>query len=159
MMEYMKLLMDFIGIELVENVKILKERYGKPVRIVETGYYNDRQLEANQWLCNFLSQLIDAGAAGLYYWEPELTEDHHLGAWTPRTRRPSIALDAVKGVRHTEGSYDAIRELDTDMANGFSYTEYYTPNGVRIAHPQHGINIVRKREGNSIRTFKIYQPQ
>ena len=143
--------------KVVENVKVLKERYGKPVLIVETGYYNDRQLEANQWLCSFLSQLIDAGAAGLYYWEPELTEDHHLGAWNPRTRRPSIALDAFSGLRHTEGTNDGIHDLDAGMADGSNYTEYFTPNGVRIAHPQRGINIVRKKEGNNIRTFKIYQ--
>ena len=142
---------------MVENVKVLKERYGKPVLIVETGYYNDRQLEANQWLCSFLSQLIDAGAAGLYYWEPELTEDHHLGAWNPRTRRPSIALDAFSGLRHTEGTDEGIHDLDAGMADGSNYTEYFTPNGVRIAHPQRGINIVRKKEGNNIRTFKIYQ--
>ena len=25
-----------------------------------TGYYNDRALEANQWLCNFLQLLMEA---------------------------------------------------------------------------------------------------
>lgn len=145
--------------QVVENVKILKERYGKPVLIVETGYYNDRQLEANQWLCSFLTQLIDAGAAGLYYWEPELTEDHHLGAWNPRTRKPSIALDAFLGLRHTEGTDDAIHNFETGLGNSSTHIEYYTPNGIRIAQPQRGINIVRQRDGNHIHTYKIYQSQ
>ena len=145
--------------KVVENVKTLKERYGKPVLIVETGYYNDRQLEANQWLCDLLTQLIDSGAAGLYYWEPELTEDYHLGAWNPRTRKPSIALDAFLGLRHREGTDDAIHAIEADKANGTSHTEYYTPNGIRIAQPQRGINIVRKQEGNNIRTYKIYQAE
>ena len=145
--------------QVVENVKMLKERYDKPVLIVETGYYNDRQLEANQWLCNFLSQLIDAGAAGLYYWEPELTEDHHLGAWNPRTRRPSIALDAFLGLRHTERTDDAIRDLETGLTNSSTHIVYYTPDGIRIAQPQRGINIVRQRDGNNIHTYKVYQSQ
>jgi len=145
--------------QVVENVKVLKERYGKPVLIVETGYYNDRQLEANQWLCSFLTQLIDAGAAGLYYWEPELTEDHHLGAWNPRTRKPSIALDAFLGLRHTEGTDDAIHDVETGTANNSTRIEYYTPDGIRIAQPQRGINIVRQRDGNNIHTYKVYQSQ
>ena len=142
--------------KVIENVKVLKERYGKPVLIVETGYYNDRELEANQWLCDLLTKLIDAGAAGLYYWEPELTEDFHLGAWNPRTRRPSIALDAFMGLRHHEGTYDAIHELQTENAEGTIHTEYFTPDGIRISQPQRGITIVRQHVGNHVQTYKMY---
>ena len=142
--------------KVIENVKVLKERYGKPVLIVETGYYNDRELEANQWLCDLLTKLIDAGAAGLYYWEPELTEDFHLGAWNPRTRRPSITLDAFMGIRHHEGTYDAIHELQTENAEGTIHTEYFTPDGIRISQPQRGITIVRQHVGNHVQTYKMY---
>lgn len=142
--------------KVIENVKVLKERYGKPVLIVETGYYNDRELEANQWLCDLLTKLIDAGASGLYYWEPELTEDFHLGAWNPRTRRPSIALDAFMGLRHHEGTYDAIHELQTENAEGTIHTEYFTPDGIRISQPQRGITIVRQHVGNHVQTYKMY---
>ena len=141
--------------KVVDNVKMLKERYGKPVLIVETGYYNDREVEANQWMCDFLSELINAGAAGLYYWEPEFTEDYHLGAWNPRTRKPSLVLDAFLGLRHREGTYDAIRDLHLGTADRSVRTEYYTPSGIRIAQPQPGLNIVRKIEGNNVRTYKI----
>lgn len=142
--------------KVIENVKVLKERYGKPVLIVETGYYNDRELEANQWLCDLLTKLIDAGAAGLYYWEPELTEDFHLGAWNPRTRRPSIALDAFMGIRHHEGTYDAIHELQSENAEDTIHTEYFTPDGIRISQPQRGITIVRQHVGNHVQTYKMY---
>jgi arabinogalactan endo-1,4-beta-galactosidase len=142
--------------KVIENVKVLKERYGKPVLIVETGYYNDRELEANQWLCDLLTKLIDAGAAGLYYWEPELTEDFHLGAWNPRTRRPSIALDAFMGLRHHEGTYDAIHELQSGTEEATTHTEYFTPDGIRISQPQRGITIVRQHVGNHVQTYKMY---
>ena len=142
--------------KVIENVKVLKERYGKPVLIVETGYYNDRELEANQWLCDLLTKLIDAGAAGLYYWEPELTEDFHLGAWNPRTRRPSIALDAFMGIRHHEGTYDAIHELQSGTEEGATHNEYFTPDGIRISQPQRGITIVHQHRGNHVQTYKMY---
>lgn len=135
-----------------QNVKTLKERYGKPVLIVETGYYNDRPLEANQWLCDFVQQLMEAGAAGLYYWEPEFTDDYDLGAWNPLTRQPSIALDAFNGVRHSDASASAVQKPHAD---GHAKTEYYTPDGRRTAHPQQGLNIVREWSGNGVKTYKI----
>ena len=87
------------------NVASLLERYGKPVMIVETGYYADRQLEANGFLCDFLKALIEVGASGLFYWEPEMADDYQLGAWNFLDRKPSIALDAFAGLRHTEVPY------------------------------------------------------
>ncbi len=134
-----------------QNVKTLKERYDRPVLIVETGYYNDRPLEANQWLCDFLKKLMDAGAAGLYYFEPELTDDYDMGAWSPVTRRPSIALDAFLGLRHVVPDPTAISQLP--IADG--ETAYYTLGGTKIAQPQRGLNIVRERRGNSVRTYKV----
>ena len=138
--------------KVADNVRTLKERYGKPVLIVETGYYNDRPVEANQWLCNFVQQLMEAGAAGLYYWEPELADDYDLGAWNPRTRKPSIALDAFLGLRHTEGSSTAVNRVQPDVSGGD--VEYYTPGGLRIARPQRGLNIVRTKSGGTYKIIK-----
>lgn len=87
------------------NVSTLRERYGKPVMIVETAYYADRPLEANGFLCDFLAALLDAGASGLFYYEPEMTDDWNQGAWNFLDRKPSIALDAFAGMRHTEVPY------------------------------------------------------
>ena len=146
---------DALVDKVVENVKALRERYGKPVLIVETGYYNDRALEANQWLSTFLKKLIDAGAAGLYYWEPELADDYDLGAWNPRTRKPSIAMDAFLGLRHEEGAVDAIHQLQGEGTDGA--IQYFTPNGIRISHPQRGLNIIRQQINGSVKTYKIYK--
>lgn len=141
--------------KVVQNIAILKERYGKPVLVAETGYYNDRALEANQWLCDFLWKLMDVGASGLYYWEPELADDYDLGAWNPLTRRPSIALDAFLGLRHREGVEDAVRQVQTDSPGNF--TEYYSPSGVRLSRPARGLNIVRKFSKGKVETYKVYK--
>lgn len=137
-----------------ENVKMLRERYGKPVFIVETGYYNDRQMEGNQWLCDLLMQLVEAGAAGLYYWEPELADDYDLGAWNPLTRKPSLSMDAFLGIKHNEPGTMAVDRLNSEATG--STVEYFTPGGIRIATPQRGLNIVRERRNGSVRTYKIY---
>ena len=139
--------------QVAQNVRVLKERYDKPVLIVETGYYNDRALEANQWLCDFLLLLIDAGASGLYYWEPELADDYDLGAWNPFTRKPSIVLDAFLGLRHSEELPDAVNSIQADVHD--SQTQYFTPDGIRIASPQRGLNIVRVLSDNVVRTYKV----
>ena len=141
--------------KVVENVKALKERYGKPVLIVETGYYIDRPVEANQWLCDFLVKLMEAGASGLYYWEPELTEDYNLGAWNPLTRKPSIVMDAFLGLRHVEGTADGISAPSSDTKE--YDIEYYTPAGLRIDHPARGVNIVRKKYSDHVETYKVFQ--
>ncbi len=87
------------------SVKALKERYGKEVMIVETGHYNNRPLESNNFLCDFIDSLVVAGATGLFYWEPEVVKDYELGAWNPITDQASIALDAFNGIRHAEVPY------------------------------------------------------
>lgn len=102
----------------IDNVKSLQERYGKPVMIVETGHYNDQQLESNHFLCDFLKQLIEAGAQGCFYWEPEVTDNYNMGAWNPITRNASIALEAFKGLKHNEVPYMSIA-WDTDMGSIF----------------------------------------
>lgn len=139
--------------KVIENVKMLKERYGKPVLIVETGYYNDRQLEANQWLCDFMAKLIEVGASGLYYWEPELMDDYDLGAWNPRTLKPNMVLDAFLGLRHYDPKTDYINTPSVDLSEG--EVDYFTPDGIRISSPQRGVNIVRQKNGNQVKTYKI----
>jgi len=88
-----------------DEIATLKERYGKPVMVVETGYENNRPLEANNYLCDMISQLMEVGCAGLFYWAPEATRDYEMGAWNPISRTPSVALDAFLGLRHTSVPY------------------------------------------------------
>lgn len=153
-----KLSPDSLIKKVAQNVRMLKERYDKPVLIVETGYYNDRALEANQWLCDFLQLLMDAGASGLYYWEPELADDYDMGAWNPLTRKPSIALDAFLGLRHSEEWADGIKEVTVvgddlqssvggDLQSPTSHI--YTITGRRITNSHQlpkGIYIVQGRK-------------
>lgn len=146
---------DSLSGKVAENVRLLRERYGKPVLVVETGYYCDRALEANQWLSDFIVKLMAAGAAGIYYWEPELTEDNDLGAWNPLTRHPSIVMDAFLGLRHREPSADAVLPLPTGAE--ISVTEYYSPTGMRLSRPTHGLNIIRQRSGEKLRTYKVFK--
>jgi len=89
----------------VASVKGLKEKYGKPVMIVETGHYNNKPLESNNFLCQFIDTLVQAGASGLFYWEPEVVKDYELGAWNPLSGQPSIALDAFAGLKHEAVPY------------------------------------------------------
>ena len=139
------------------NVTTLKERYGKPVLIVETGYFVDREVEANQWLCEFMQQLMEAGASGLYYWEPELADEYDLGAWNPRTRKPSLAMDAFLGVRHTEGSATGISDAARPKNKGQMRKDYwYTLDGRRLnGEPtRRGLNIVRTKSGETYKVVK-----
>lgn len=114
-------LMTGLGVDILPKrvaniVKNLKERYEKPVMIVETGYYNDQPLSTNHFLCDLMQQLIEVGAAGCFYWEPELTNDYNMGAWNPETRRVSVALEAFRGLKHTEVPYVMDIAWDTDMS-------------------------------------------
>lgn len=99
--------------------KSLKERYEKPVMVVETGHYNDQPLATNHFLCDLMKELIDAGAAGCFYWEPELADDNHFAAWNPETRRVSVALEAFKGMNHTEVPYVMDIAWDGDIDKVF----------------------------------------
>lgn len=96
---------DSVVARTMRCVTALKERYGKPVMVVETGHYNNRPLETNTFLCNLLTGLQSVGAAGLFYQSPEVINEYELGAWNPVTLQPSIALDAFMGLKHISVPY------------------------------------------------------
>lgn len=60
-----------------------------------------------------------------------------------------------KGVRHTEGSATSIADRTRKTIDG--KTEYFTPNGMKTDRPQRGLNIIRQRSGNGVKTYKYYQ--
>lgn len=97
----------------VESVKGLQERYQRPVMIVESGHYNNRPLESNEFFAHFIDTLSQVGASGLFCWEPEVMKDYELGAWNPLTLKPSIALDAFLGLKHRSVPY--LMKLSWDM--------------------------------------------
>ena len=83
--------------------KKLKQRFGKPVMVVETGHYCDQPLDGNRFLAEFMKALIADGELGCFYWEPEAFENsgYNLGAWSSKTHQATIAMDAYLGVKHT----------------------------------------------------------
>ena len=91
--------------KVMANIKDLKQRYGTPVMVVETGHYWNKPIEANQYLVGLMHQLIKNGQPGCFYWEPEAMSGYDLGAWDQNTKRPTEAMDAFLGIKHTEVSW------------------------------------------------------
>ena len=89
----------------ISNMKDVQARYHKPVICVETGHYNNQPLQANHFLAEFMKALIDVGAQGCFYWEPESMGGYELGAWDPDTHQASIAMDAYLGLKYIPVSY------------------------------------------------------
>lgn len=84
--------------------KNLKARFNKPVMAMETGHYVDKPYEANRFFAEYLKALIADKDLGCFFWEPEAADNsgYNLGAWNSKTRQGTIALDAFKGIKHTE---------------------------------------------------------
>jgi arabinogalactan endo-1,4-beta-galactosidase len=91
--------------KVMANIKDLEQRYGTKVMVVETGHYWNKPIEANQYLVGLMEQLIKNGDPGCFYWEPESMAGYDLGAWDQNTKRPTVAMDAYLGVKHTEVSW------------------------------------------------------
>ena len=140
----------------VDNVKSLKERYETPVMVVETGHYNDQPLVSNHFLCDLLKQLIEAGAAGCFYWEPELTDDYNLGAWNPKTQRVSIALEAFKGMQHSEVPY--VMDIAWDIKPETVIDSYPIELPVTARHIRDRIEKVELMEGSQIHATSTEAP-
>lgn len=86
------------------TIRNLKSAFGKPVMVMETGHYATEPLDANRFLAEFMKALIKDGELGCFYWEPEAMDNggYNLGAWSSATGQATIAMDAFKGVKHTE---------------------------------------------------------
>lgn len=73
------------------NIAYLKQKYGKPVMICEIGHLYNEPQESNA----LITGMLDAGADGIFYWEPESAPAHYkLGCFD--NDAPTIALDAFK---------------------------------------------------------------
>lgn len=88
--------------KVMANVKDLKKRYGTPVMVVETGHYWYEPIVANHYLVGLMNELIKDGDLGTFYWEPESMSGYDLGAWDQNTSKPTLAMDAFLGLKHTE---------------------------------------------------------
>ena len=88
--------------KVMANIKDLEKRYDTKVMVVETGHYWNKPIEANNYLVGLMDKLIQNGNPGCFYWEPESMAGYDLGAWDQNTKRPTEAMDAYLGVKHTE---------------------------------------------------------
>ena len=88
--------------QVMANIKDLKKRYSTPVMVVETGHYWNKPVESNQYLVGLMEQMIKNGDPGCFYWEPESMAGYDLGAWDHNTQKPTVAMDAFLGIKHTE---------------------------------------------------------
>jgi arabinogalactan endo-1,4-beta-galactosidase len=88
--------------KVMANIKDLEQRYGTKVMVVETGHYWNKPIEANNYLVGLMDKLIQNGDPGCFYWEPEALAGYDLGAWDQNTKRPTVAMDAYLGIKHTE---------------------------------------------------------
>lgn len=84
--------------------KNLKNRFKKPVVVMETGHYGAEPYDANRFFAEFIKALINDKELGCFYWEPEAFDNsgYNLGAWSSVTHQGTIAMDAFKGVKHTK---------------------------------------------------------
>ena len=88
--------------KVMANIKDLEQRYGTKVMVVETGHYWNKPIEGNNYLVGLMDALIKNDDPGCFYWEPESMAGYDLGAWDQNTKRPTVAMDAYLGVKHTE---------------------------------------------------------
>lgn len=86
----------------IANMKDMIKRYNTKVMVVETGHYWHEPIEANNFLVEFMDEMMKIGALGCFYWEPESPTFYELGAWDPDTQQPTVAMDAYLGIRHTK---------------------------------------------------------
>jgi arabinogalactan endo-1,4-beta-galactosidase len=91
--------------KVMANIKDIEQRYGTKVMVVETGHYWNKSIEANQYLVGLMDKLIGNGNPGCFYWEPEALSGYDLGAWDQNTKKPTEAMDAFLGIKHTEVSW------------------------------------------------------
>ena len=89
--------------QVIANLHDMQSRYGKEVMVVESGHYWHEPYIANNYLAELMKALIDEGGSGNFYWEPEYYGNwYEMGAWDPETQRPTLAMDAFLGIKHTD---------------------------------------------------------
>lgn len=79
-----------------DNMVYLKEKYGTPVMLVETGYHADKPKQGKAYmelLIDHLANRTDGVCEGVWYWAPETCHGGYpLGAF--RNDRPTAIMEA-----------------------------------------------------------------
>lgn len=85
----------------VSAMATYRSRYNKPVMQIEFGGRMDRPQETQSSLEAYIKGNKSFGSLGLFCWEPEgywPFTDYGMGAWDPKTMRPTTALNGFLNV-------------------------------------------------------------
>ncbi len=82
------------------TMKDMISRYNTKVMVCEAGYLYNQPAEANHYLLDLIAKTKSVGGLGVFYWEPESYnwQNYQLGAWDPKTKEPTAAIDAFLGI-------------------------------------------------------------
>lgn len=129
--------------------KNLKQRFKKPVMVMETGHYGTAPYDGNRFFAEFIKSLINDKELGCFYWEPEAFDNsgYNLGAWSSVTHQGTIAMDAFKGVKHTKVNKYAIALILQPNDNSI----YFPSDNVEVK-----INAKPSNTVTSISTVDLY---
>ena len=116
--------------KVMENIKALKERYGKDLMIVETGYEASRPNEGYAFMRKLINSAMEADECkGVVYWAPELEGAYPLGAF--ENGRPTHILDAFteasRGMAPADTTFFSTSELHCRSVNGEIFGRLYLP--------------------------------
>jgi arabinogalactan endo-1,4-beta-galactosidase len=81
-----------------ETFKVLRQRFNKPLMLVETGGIDEQQDETYEMLVAVIDRVKRNGVEGFFYWEPQGARSfskYSLSAWNA-DGTPTKAMDAYK---------------------------------------------------------------
>ena len=99
-------------------------RYNTKVMVCEAGYLYNQPVDANHYLLDLIEKTKSVGGLGVFYWEPECYnwQGYNLGAWDPKTKESTVAMDAFLGIDAT-----AVNEPNNFVPDFRLYQNYPNP--------------------------------
>ncbi|MHB8581039.1 MAG: glycosyl hydrolase 53 family protein [Ignavibacteriaceae bacterium] len=102
------------------TMKDMISLYNTKIMVCEAGYLYNQPVQANQYLLDLIAKTKSIGGLGVFYWEPEsynwpINQVYQLGAWDPKTKEPTAALDAFLGINVTSVTKEKSIPLNYDL--------------------------------------------
>lgn len=121
---------------LVSNIDLMRQRYGKPVVLVETGGAVSAPDTTARMVTHYTAKMKAIGGQGSFYWGPEgykLFTEYGMVAWDSVSRMPTNAMNAflAAGAIPWGGrGYVRLRNVATGLlADGMGSTTAGAPAG------------------------------